>query len=164
MKPKKLIKAEVFFMGLIVRRGTSDDFFKTFREMQRDIDSVFNNFLTGKNPQPGTCMMPSADVYETENEYVFEFELPGFKKEDVKVKVEDNVLTVSSEVTEEKKEEKDKSYHIVERRYGAFKRQFSLPENSDVGQIDAKFENGVLELKVQKKEEEKKRAIDVQIQ
>lgn len=151
-------------MGLIVRRGTSDDFFKTFREMQRDIDSVFNNFLTGKNPQAGTCMMPSADVYETDNEYVFEFELPGFTKEDVKVKVEDNVLTVSSEIKEEKKEEKDKSYHIIERRYGSFKRQFSLPENVDVANIDAKFENGVLELKVQKKEEEKKRAIDVQIQ
>ncbi len=151
-------------MGLIVRRGTSDDFFKTFREMQRDIDSVFNNFLTGKNPQAGTCMMPSADVYETDNEYVFEFELPGFKKEDVKVKVEDNVLTISSEVKEEKNEEKDKSYHIFERRYGTFKRQFSLPETADVAKIDAKFENGVLELKVQKKEEEKKRAIDVQIQ
>ena len=151
-------------MGLIVRRGNSDDFFKTFREMQRDVDSVFNNFLTGRNPQAGTCMMPSADVYETEDAYVFEFELPGFKKDDVKVKVEDNVLTVSSEVKEEKKEEKDKNYHIVERRYGAFKRQFSLPENVDVEKIDAKFENGVLELKVQKKEEEKKKAIDVQIQ
>ena len=151
-------------MGLIVRRGNSDDFFKTFREMQRDVDSVFNNFLTGRKPQPGTCMLPSADVYETDNEYVFEFELPGFKKDDVKVQVEDNVLTVSSEVKEEKKEEKDKNYHIVERRYGSFKRQFSLPEDSDVEKIDAKFENGVLELKVQKKEEEKKKAIDVQIQ
>ena len=151
-------------MGLIVRRGNSDDFFKTFREMQRDVDSVFNNFLTGRNPQAGTCMMPNADVYETEDAYVFEFELPGFKKDDVKVKVEDNVLTVSSEVKEEKKEEKDKNYHIVERRYGAFKRQFSLPENVDVEKIDAKFENGVLKLKVQKKEEEKKKAIDVQIQ
>ena len=145
-------------MGLIVRRGNSDDFFKTFREMQRDVDSVFNNFLTGRKPQPGTCMLPSADVYETDNEYVFEFELPGFKKDDVKVQVEANVLT------EEKKEEKDKNYHIVERRYGSFKRQFSLPEDSDVEKIDAKFENGVLELKVQKKEEEKKKAIDVQIQ
>ncbi|MFP4461483.1 MAG: Hsp20/alpha crystallin family protein [Thermotogota bacterium] len=143
-------------MGLIVRKGNSDDFFKTFREMQRDIDSVFNNFLTGRKPQAGTSLMPSADVYETDDEYVFEFELPGFKKDDVKVKVEDNVLTVSSEVKEEKKEGKDKNYHIVERRYGAFKRQFSLPENVDVENIDAKFENGVLELKVQKKEEAKK--------
>ncbi len=151
-------------MGLIVRKGNSDDFFKTFREMQRDIDSVFNNFLTGRKPQAGTSLMPSADVYATDDEYVFEFELPGFKKDDVKVKVEDNVLTVSSEVKEEKKEGKDKNYHIVERRYGAFKRQFSLPENVDVENIDAKFENGVLELKVQKKEEAKKKAIDVQIQ
>ena len=151
-------------MGLIVRRGTSDDFFKTFREMQRDVDSVFNNFLTGRAPKAGTCVMPSADVYETDDEYVFEFELPGFKKDDVKVKVEDNVLTVFSELQEEKKDDKDKNYHIVERRYGAFKRQFSLPENVDVEKIDAKFEDGVLQLKVQKKEEEKKKAIDVQIQ
>jgi HSP20 family protein len=152
-------------MALIERRGNRDDFFKTFREMQRDIDSVFNNFLTGRQPQPGASLMiPSVDVYETDDEYVFEFELPGFKKDDVKVKVEDNVLTVSSEVKEEKKEDKGKNYHIVERRYGSFKRQFSLPEDCEVEKIDAKFENGVLELKVQKKEKEKKKAIDVQIQ
>jgi HSP20 family protein len=152
-------------MALIERRGNRDDFFKTFREMQRDIDSVFNNFLTGRQPQPGASLMiPSVDVYETDDEYVFEFELPGFKKDDVKVKVEDNVLTVSSEVKEEKKEDKGKNYHIVERRYGSFKRQFSLPEDCEVEKIDAKFENGVLQLKIQKKEEEKKKAIDVQIQ
>jgi HSP20 family protein len=152
-------------MALIERRGNRDDFFKTFREMQRDIDSVFNNFLTGRQPQPGASLIiPSVDVYETDDEYVFEFELPGFKKDDVKVKVEDNVLTVSSEVKEEKKEDKGKNYHIVERRYGSFKRQFSLPEDCEVEKIDAKFENGVLELKVQKKEKEKKKAIDVQIQ
>jgi HSP20 family protein len=155
---------EVFFMALIERRGNRDDFFKTFREMQRDIDSVFNNFLTGRQPQPGASLIPSVDVYETDDEYVFEFELPGFKKDDVKVKVEDNVLTVSSEVKEEKKEDKGKNYHIVERRYGSFKRQFSLPEDCEVEKIDAKFENGVLQLKIQKKEEEKKKAIDVQIQ
>jgi HSP20 family protein len=152
-------------MALIERRGNRDDFFKTFREMQRDIDSVFNNFLTGRQPQPGASLIiPSVDVYETDDEYVFEFELPGFKKDDVKVKVEDNVLTVSSEVKEEKKEDKGKNYHIVERRYGSFKKQFSLPEDCEVEKIDAKFENGVLELKVQKKEKEKKKAIDVQIQ
>jgi HSP20 family protein len=152
-------------MALIERRGNRDDFFKTFREMQRDIDSVFNNFLTGRQPQPGASLIiPSVDVYETDDEYVFEFELPGFKKDDVKVKVEDNVLTVSSEVKEEKKEDKGKNYHIVERRYGSFKRQFSLPEDCEVEKIDAKFENGVLQLKIQKKEEEKKKAIDVQIQ
>jgi len=152
-------------MALIERRGNRDDFFKTFREMQRDIDSVFNNFLTGRQPQPGASLMiPSVDVYETDDEYVFEFELPGFKKDDVKVKVEDNVLTVSSEVKEEKKEDKGKNYHIVERRYGSFKKQFSLPEDCEVEKIDAKFENGVLELKVRKKEKEKKKAIDVQIQ
>ncbi|MDN5360755.1 MAG: hypothetical protein PWQ84_1818, partial [Thermotogaceae bacterium] len=129
-------------MALIERRGNRDDFFKTFREMQRDIDSVFNNFLTGRQPQPGASLIPSVDVYETDDEYVFEFELPGFKKDDVKVKVEDNVLTVSSEVKEEKKEDKGKNYHIVERRYGSFKRQFSLPEDCEVEKIDAKFENG----------------------
>jgi HSP20 family protein len=121
--------------------------------------------LTGRQPQPGASLIiPSVDVYETDDEYVFEFELPGFKKDDVKVKVEDNVLTVSSEVKEEKKEDKGKNYHIVERRYGSFKRQFSLPEDCEVEKIDAKFENGVLQLKIQKKEEEKKKAIDVQIQ
>jgi HSP20 family protein len=149
-------------MGIIVRKANNEDFFKTFREMQRDVDSVFDSFLSGKRERGMQFMVPKVDVYGSEKEYVFEFELPGFNKEDVKVNVENNVLTVSGQIKQEKSED-EKNYHVSERNYGAFKRQFTLPEDIDLEQISAKFENGILELKVQKKEEEKKQSLDIQI-
>jgi len=151
---------EVFNMS-IIRRRRGDDFFNTFRDMQKDVDKVFNNFLTGGTAS--SIAMPSTDVYETDDEYVFEFELPGYTKDDVKVNVEDNVLTVSSE-KEKKAEDEKKNYHVVERCYGSFRRQFSLPDNADVDAVKAKFNNGVLDLRVPKKEEEKKKTIDVDIE
>ena len=150
-------------MGIIVRKANNDDFFRTFREMQRNVDSVFDNVLSGNRTESGTCMMPRVDVYGDENEYVFEFELPGFKKENVKVNVENNILTVSGETLKEKTEDNGKSYHVSERRFGSFKRQFTLPEDSDLNGISANYNEGILELKVQKKEEEKKQSIDIEI-
>jgi len=154
---------EVFLMGIIVRKANSDDFFRTFREMQRDVDTVFDNFLSGKREQPGSFIVPKVDVYGNDKEYVFEFELPGFNKENVKVNVENNVLTVSGESVKTKEEGEDKNYHVSERCYGSFKRQFSLPDDADLNTISAKYNEGILELKIQKKEEEKSQSIEVKI-
>jgi HSP20 family protein len=151
-------------MGIIVRRGNNDDFFRTFRGMQRDIDSVFDNFFADPRGYSDTRMMPRVDIFTNEKEYVFEFELPGFKKEDVKINIDDHLLTVAGEVSKEETEEDEKkNYHVSERRYGAFKRQFNLPEDSDVTAVDASYENGILTLKIQKKAEEKKQTIDIEI-
>jgi HSP20 family protein len=147
----------------MIRKARDDDFYKTFVDMQREIDNVFSGFLGGGYPVSARgSRIPSVDVYENEKEYVFEFELPGLKKEDIKVSVDENILTVES-VKKEEKEEKNKDYHIVERKCGCFKRQFTLPENTEKENIGAKYENGVLELKLPKKEKTKPQAIEINV-
>ncbi len=151
-------------MSIMIRKAREDDFYKTFLDMQREIDNVFSGFLGGGTGYaPKGCKIPSVDVYENDKEFVFEFELPGLKKEEIKIAVEENVLSVES-IQNEMKEEKDKSYHIVERKMGCFKRQFTLPENAEPENIAAKYENGVLELKLPKKEKSKPRSIEVKVE
>jgi HSP20 family protein len=94
---------------------------------------------------------PPANVTETEKEYHIDLSVPGLNKEDLKVDVEDGVLTVSSEQEEEKKSE-EKNYHRREFSYSSFKRTFTLPENADENKINAKYENGMLKLSIPKSE------------
>jgi len=143
---------------LIERR---EDFFKPFRELQREIDRVFDDFFRGSKQD--TSFFPAVDVYETPDSVVVEVEAPGMKKEDIKITIEDDVLRIHGEKKLEK-ENKDKNYYIVERSYGTFERAFKLPEYVDTEKIKAKFENGVLKISLPKKEEEKKKVIDVQIE
>src|ERR1700747_3286043 len=88
---------------------------------------------------------PLADITEDDKEYVIKAELPELRKEDVKVTVENGVLTISGERKFEK-EEKKKKYHRVERGYGSFVRTFALPEDADANKVKAEFKHGILEV------------------
>jgi HSP20 family molecular chaperone IbpA len=88
--------------------------------------------------------IPSVDVHETENAYVLEAELPGFKEEDVNVQVEKHVLHLSSVEKQDKEEKQDKKYLIRERYRRSFDRYFSLPEGIKEDAITGEFANGVL--------------------
>ena len=92
------------------------------------------------------------DMLEKPDAFVVNIELPGVKKEDVQVHVENNMLSVTAERKEEKKEDKDR-YHYAERRYGSIKRMVMLPEQADSDKVHASFENGVLSLNFSKKPE-----------
>jgi HSP20 family protein len=105
---------------------------------------------------------PLADITEDDKEYVIKAELPELRKEDVKVTVENGVLTISGERKFEK-EEKKKKYHRVERGYGSFVRTFALPEDADADKIKAKFKNGVLMVHLPKNEKAKPKQIEVQV-
>jgi HSP20 family protein len=112
----------------------------------------------------GNNWVPAVDVEETENEYLFKAERPGIRKEDVKISLLDNVLTLSGEKrTEEKKTEKDKKYHRVERTYGTFQRSFALSSPLKSDKISASYKDGILEIVVPKSEEAKPREIDIQV-
>ena len=102
------------------------------------------------------------DISEDEKEYVVKAEIPEMKKEDIKINVHDDVLTVSGERKYEK-EEKGKKYHRVERAYGSFMRNFALPENADGSKISAEYKDGVLKVHLPKSEQAKKKAIEVKI-
>ena len=92
---------------------------------------------------------PKINTRETEENYHIEVELPGVKKEDVDIKVDGNVLTISGE-RNVREEVKDEDYHKIESRYGLFSRSFTLPERVDTSNIEAEFVNGILEIAIPK--------------
>ena len=105
---------------------------------------------------------PRVDIAETDNEFIIKAEIPEIKKEDVKVTVDNGVLTISGERKQEK-EEKNKKFHRVERYYGSFSRSFTLPNNVDETKIEASFKDGMLNLQIPKAEEAKPKAIEVKV-
>src|SRR5204863_8184800 len=105
---------------------------------------------------------PLADITEDDEEYLIKAELPDMKKEEVKVTVENGVLTISGERKFEK-EEKKKKYHRVERSYGTFMRSFTLPDDADFSKVNAEFKNGLLTVRVPKSEHAKPKEIEVKV-
>lgn len=106
---------------------------------------------------------PAVDIKETDDAYLIEAELPGLNKKDVKVTVDDGVLTIQGERRQEE-ESSDKKIHRVERFYGSFMRRFSLPDNVDENSVKAKFKDGVLTLSVKKAEPKEPKAIEVHVE
>ena len=94
---------------------------------------------------------PAVDITEDDKEYLVKAELPGMKKEDVKVSVENGVVSICGERKFEK-EEKTKKYHRVERSYGKFERSFTLPELADPAKVKAEYKEGVLTVHLPKSE------------
>jgi len=106
---------------------------------------------------------PAADITESEKEYLVKAELPGVKREDVKVTLADGVLTIEGERKQEK-EEKGGKTHRIERFYGSFCRSFTLPENADAQNIRAEGKDGVLSVHVPKLKTEKSKAVAIKVQ
>jgi HSP20 family protein len=106
---------------------------------------------------------PQVDISEDEREYLVKADLPEMKKEDVKVTVENGVLSISGERKTEK-EEKKKKFHRIERSYGTFLRTFALPENTDSAKIAAEFKEGVLKVHLPKTPVAKPKPVEVKVQ
>jgi len=104
-----------------------------------------------------------ADIAETDKAFVIKAEIPEVNKEDVKVIVDNGVLTIRGERKQEK-EEKGKKFHRVERSYGSFARSFTLPDNVDETKITASFKDGMLNLQIQKTEKAKPKVIEVKVE
>jgi HSP20 family protein len=106
--------------------------------------------------------MPLVDIAEDDKEYLITAELPEVKKEDVKVTMENGVLTVTGERQFEK-EEKNKKWHRVERAYGSFARSFALPDDGDAAKVNAEFKDGILKVHVAKSEAARPKQIEVKV-
>jgi len=136
----------------------------------REMENMFDRYTKVLNwPRGGSQEMmttddwaPRVDIAETDKEFIINAEIPDVKKEDVKVMVDNGILTISGERKQEK-EEKGKKFHRVERFYGSFSRSFTLPNNVDESKIEASFKDGMLNLTVPKTEETKPKALDVKI-
>ncbi|SHH58260.1 Hsp20/alpha crystallin family protein [Thermosipho atlanticus] len=137
------------------------NFFDPFVELQREIDKLFEDFISPTRRE--YSFVPRVDAYETDNEIVIEAELPGLKKEDVKITIEDGVLTIKGE-RKFNREDKKKNYKLIERIEGKFERSFTLPEYVDVEKIKAKFDDGILKIEIPKKEDKTRKVIDIKVE
>jgi HSP20 family protein len=125
---------------------------------------LLENFLGDEYyPREYAAFMPAVNVSENDNEFLIELSAAGFSKEDFKVVIENGVLRVSAEHKQEE-QAKDQRFTRKEFRYGSFVRSFNLPDEIKDDVIDAKYENGILKIKLPKKEEAKPKApVDIKI-
>lgn len=128
-----------------------------FEDFDRIVDSFLRpNFAMTVNFQP------SCDVNETKDHYLVSFDMPGVKKEDIKIEVQGNQLVISGERQREVKEENGEATLHHERMYGRFERTFTLPATIAADKIEAHYENGVLNVGLPKAETAKGRTIQIQ--
>jgi HSP20 family protein len=140
--------------------------FREMEDLQRRVESLFGlsprrqdrddlNFTVNQ-------WSPLVDIVEDEKEYLIKAELPEMKREDIRVSVENNLLTLRGERKFEQ-EEKDKKFHRVERAYGSFARSFSLPDEVDSAKVSAEFKDGVLKVHLPKSPNAKRKSVEVKV-
>ncbi len=131
--------------------------------LQNEMNRLFGTVFDTPAPSNGGTLrrwMPAMDLVETGEHFVLRADLPGLGEEDVKIEVEDRVLTVSGERKAEHTDSGD-GYHRVERAFGAFSRSLTLPEGVDAESVSANFDRGVLEVRIPKPEQRKPRRISI---
>ena len=135
---------------------------RLFDEVMRRPFSLFRSFVP-RLREEAEIVSPAVDIYEEGDDLVVKAELPRINKEDIEVKITDDYLTISGEKKKEEKVEK-KDYYRYERSYGSFSRTFRLPVDVQTDKAKAKFEKGVLEIRIPKTEEAKKKERKLQIE
>jgi len=143
------------------------DPFKELDELQTRLSTLLGRAPVRKDGGKDEAMTvaewaPLVDIVEDDHEYLIKAEVPEVKKEDVKVTVQNGVLSLMGD-RKFTKEEKDKKYHRVERAYGSFVRTFSLPEDADENKVSADFKDGVLQVHLPKSEKARPKNIEVKI-
>jgi HSP20 family protein len=143
-----------------VYRGSTNDPYET---VQREFDSMLGRWLGGGHGNGGESLAPYAvDVREDADHFYVEAELPGFKKDNVDITLENQQLTISAERRDEQEKEGPKGDLLLhERRYSRFLRSFTLPPTVDEQTVNAKLQDGVLTITLNKREESKPRKIAV---
>jgi len=144
-------------MNVVLR----DPFWKEFNALSNRFNRVFDPARESDSDFLG-AWNPAVDVYDKGTEVVLHAELPGANKDDIDIRVENNVLTLRGK-KERNEEVKEDGYFRSERAYGSFSRSFSLPTTVDITKIDADFKDGVLTLTLPKAEEAKPRQIEVKV-
>jgi HSP20 family protein len=134
--------------------------------LQREMNRVLEDW-SGRSGEKAkdlctTDWVPNVDIYEDKEAIVVTAELPGMTEKEVKVQVEERVLTLSGEKKFENEKKRD-SYHRIESYYGCFSRSFTLPPNVDRDKIAARMDNGVLHVVLPKKEEARPKAVEIKV-
>jgi HSP20 family protein len=145
-------------------RETGLDLFEDLEDFQREMNHLFDVRFHRplKTGNGGNLWAPEVDIVDDKDQIKVKADLPGLKKEDIEVDLEDDVLTIKGEKKEEK-EIKEKNCIRSERYYGAFHRSFTLPSSIDGSKVNAGYKDGVLEITLPKKEGAKPKQIKVDI-
>jgi HSP20 family protein len=130
--------------------------------LRREMDRLFENLVPARTDDDQTARVwaPRADISESDDAYLIWMDLPGVRPEDIEVTFEDGMLKISGE-RHSQHEEESGQYHRIERSYGRFFRSFRFGDNADPDQIQAQFNEGVLHLRLAKREASKPRRIEV---
>ena len=131
-------------------------------EMNRVFSDLFRGDLVDNGSFFSGNWLPAADISETGDAYIIRAELPGMKKEDVTITVNNTLVTIRGEKKNDA-EEKNRTYHRVERSYGSFERSFNLPGAVKSGSVEARYDNGLLTITLPKTEETKEKVHDITI-
>ena len=141
------------------------DKWEPFRDMlnlRADMDRLFKTFFTGFGEEHEGIWAPVIDIEEDKDNILVKAEIPGLKKDEIKVTVRDNMLSISGERRQDQ-EVKDRVFHRIERSYGKFSRRISLPVAVDADKIKANYKDGILHITLPKPESVKPKQIDVEI-
>ena len=144
-------------MKAVVRWNPIANFASVEDELNRVMGDVFGRRFTGEN----AAALPPIDIEEQTDRYLLHVELPGVRLEDIKITLENNRLTIRGEKTRTE-EQKNATFHRLERVYGTFERSFTLTHAVKQEKIEATYRDGVLEVSVPKAEEAKAREIPIQ--
>lgn len=133
-------------------------------DLRDDMNRLFGDYFSSRRNKLSHNIgwLPSVDVAETENEYTIKADVPGMKKEDIRISIENSTMTISGERKEEA-EEKKKNYVRREKSYGSFMRSFELPHAIDSKNIKASYTDGVLTVNVPKSEDAKPKEIKIDV-
>ncbi len=139
-----------------------EPFGRDFARMANRLNRAFDPRFEDTDRESLGIWNPPVDIFEEKDELVLKAELPGMKKEDIEVRIENNVLTLQGERKRES-ETKEDGYYRSERAYGTFSRSFSLPTSLDTSKIGAEYKDGILTVSLPKAEEAKPKQIDVKV-
>ena len=131
-----------------------------FSDLRREVDQMFDRFLGSPELETSLGTSPPVNIVERQNEYLVTAELPGVRMEDIKITLQNDVLTIRGEKQHEQHEDTD-TYHRSEITSGSFQRSFALPSAVRSDQIEATSDNGVLTIRIPKAEEAKPREIEI---
>jgi len=132
--------------------------FRELASLQSEMSRMWDGLAASQGRTAGSVWAPALDVWETDTELVYAFDLPGVPEDAIKIEVADDTLTITAERTREEEKTTDRFYRF-ERRFGSFSRAVGLPQGADESKIAAIYKDGVIEIHVPKPEEQKPRRI-----
>jgi HSP20 family protein len=134
----------------------------TFWDLRSAVDGIFGDMLSADNRSHARAWAPAVDIQETDEAFVLEVDLPGLKREDIDLALEEDTVTITGERKREESNEENGARR-TERRYGRFQRAFRIPDGFENDKVEGQYTDGVLRVVLPKRQEAKRKRIEVKV-